>query len=36
MVPIGIDTVAKAKITAPKSERNQEKEADKIFNDTHP
>jgi hypothetical protein len=36
MVPIRIDTIAKAKIAAPKSKGEQEKEAEKIFNDTHP
>jgi hypothetical protein len=36
MVPSGIDTVPKAEITAPKSKGSQEKEAEKIFNDTHP
>jgi hypothetical protein len=36
MVPSGIDTVPKATITAPKSKREPEKEAEKIFNDTHP
>jgi hypothetical protein len=35
MVPIGIDAIAKAKITAPKAKENQEKEVEKIFNDTH-
>jgi hypothetical protein len=36
-VPIGIDTIAKAKITAPKrAKENQEKEVENIFNVTHP
>jgi hypothetical protein len=36
MVPIGIDTIAKAKIAAPKSKEDQGKGGRKIFNDTHP
>jgi hypothetical protein len=36
MVPSGIDMVPKEKITAPKSKREPGKEAEKIFNDTHP
>jgi hypothetical protein len=36
MVPIGIDTIAKAKLQHPRAKENQEKEAEKIFNDTHP
>ena len=36
MVPIGIDTIAKAKITAPQSKGESGKEAERIFNDTHP
>jgi hypothetical protein len=36
MVPIGIDTITKAKITAPKSKGEPGKEVEKIFNDTHP
>jgi hypothetical protein len=36
MVPIGIDTVPKAKTTVPKSEGEPRKGSGKIFNDTHP
>ena len=36
MVPIGTDTIAKAKITAPQSKGESGKEAERIFNDTHP
>jgi hypothetical protein len=36
MVPIGIDTIAKAKITAPQSKGKSGKGGGKIFNDTHP
>jgi hypothetical protein len=36
MVPIGIDTVPKAKLQRLRAKENQEKEAEKIFNDTHP
>jgi hypothetical protein len=36
MVPIGIDTITKAKITAPQSKRESDKGGEKIFNDTHP
>jgi hypothetical protein len=36
MVPIGIDTIAKAKIAEPKSKGDQGKGGKKIFNDTHP
>jgi hypothetical protein len=36
MVPIGIDTIAKPKIAAPKSKGEPEKEAEKIFNARYP
>jgi hypothetical protein len=35
MVHIGIDAIAKAKITAPKSKGEPGKGGGKIFNDTH-
>jgi hypothetical protein len=35
MVPTGIDTITKAKITMPKSEGEPEKGVEKIFNSTH-
>jgi hypothetical protein len=36
MVPVGINMIPKARIAAPKSVGEQEKEAEKIFSDTHP
>jgi hypothetical protein len=36
IVPTGIDTITKAKITVPKSEGEPEKGVEKIFNGTHP
>ena len=36
MVSIGIDTIAKAKITAPQSKGELGEGGEKIFNDTHP
>jgi hypothetical protein len=36
MVPIGINAIAKAKITTPKSKGEPGKGGGKIFNDTHP
>jgi sRNA-binding protein len=36
MVPIGTDTIAKAKLQCLRAKENQEKEAENIFNDTHP
>jgi hypothetical protein len=36
MVPIGIDTITEAKITAPQSKGELGKGGGKIFNDTHP
>jgi hypothetical protein len=36
MVPVGIDTIPKVKITAPKSKGEPGEGGGKIFNDTHP
>jgi hypothetical protein len=36
MVPIGTDTVLKAKIATLESKEEQGKRSKKIFNDTHP